>query len=434
MSKPIACSVEPLNNENSNSNVTSGERMNITNPVAPETPITKKALNSASIVLPPLKPHPCDVPGCGKSFKTIGNLKRHKKSHSGERNFFCQYCKKRFIRKEDMIIHERIHTGERPYACTYVECGKRFARSSDLRSHERVHRGEKPFACTFPQCDRRFSRRYELRKHLAKHEATWEKAQHRVLGLVPTRNQVPGNKGNNELPITRHPTEVPSPNPQLPFSNLVPLFNGPQPRRVIQPLAHQLQTVLQPLVQQGQSHPSSSYASSNFTLEPSRNASTETAGVVNNPQHWHNNHHHHPASTPHPIMCPPPPPLYIKHGEHFDLIRDNTLICEFGNKQLQREESVDCRNVDHQPGCGHYLRVRHDNHFDYIMDNSLFCTAPGASALDPGAEPLIELLEEDFSLVVSALSTMNSDIPATNLGRNGDSTNNPNLNGMKRSK
>lgn len=38
-------------------------------------------------------------------------------THDKERKFKCQYCHKRFVRKEEKLRHERSHTNDRKYKC-----------------------------------------------------------------------------------------------------------------------------------------------------------------------------------------------------------------------------------------------------------------------------------------------------------------------------
>jgi len=47
-------------------------------------------------------------------------------------------------------------SGERPFGCDFGTCQKRFARSDELARHMRTHTGEKNFACNY--CDKRFMR------------------------------------------------------------------------------------------------------------------------------------------------------------------------------------------------------------------------------------------------------------------------------------
>src|SRR5277367_5442380 len=65
-----------------------------------------------------------------ESFTRPWLLKRHERSHSGEKPFKCAECGKRFSHKSDLSRHLRIHTGETPYQCRH--CPKKFKASSDL--------------------------------------------------------------------------------------------------------------------------------------------------------------------------------------------------------------------------------------------------------------------------------------------------------------
>ncbi|NWZ30081.1 MAZ protein, partial [Asarcornis scutulata] len=63
---------------------------------------------------------------CGKAFRDVYHLKRHKLSHSDEKPFQCPVCQQRFKRKDRMSYHVRCHEGavHKPYVCSH--CGKSF--------------------------------------------------------------------------------------------------------------------------------------------------------------------------------------------------------------------------------------------------------------------------------------------------------------------
>jgi hypothetical protein len=57
------------------------------------------------------------------------------------RRFVCPVygCARRFKRLEHLKRHGRTHTGERPFNCPIVRCGKKFSRSDNLVQHLRIH-------------------------------------------------------------------------------------------------------------------------------------------------------------------------------------------------------------------------------------------------------------------------------------------------------
>ncbi|KAM6965025.1 zinc finger protein 367 [Aplochiton taeniatus] len=78
----------------------------------------------------------------------------------------CNICNRVFPREKSLQAHKRTHTGERPYLCDYPDCGKAFVQSGQLKTHQRLHTGEKPFVCSEKGCGNRFT---HANRHCSKH-------------------------------------------------------------------------------------------------------------------------------------------------------------------------------------------------------------------------------------------------------------------------
>lgn len=109
------------------------------------------------------KPHACDV--CGKAFSTSSSLNTHRRIHSGEKPHVCKVCGKRFTASSNLYYHRMTHDKEKPHKCTL--CSKSFPTPGDLRSHMYVHNGSWPFKCEI--CHRGFSKQTNLKNHVLLH-------------------------------------------------------------------------------------------------------------------------------------------------------------------------------------------------------------------------------------------------------------------------
>lgn len=77
--------------------------------------------------------------------------------------FKCQYCEQTFATQCTMKRHEKTHTGEKSY--NYHFCDKSFKWNSSWSQHEKIHTSKEPTKYEF--CDKALSDRRSLRHHIA---------------------------------------------------------------------------------------------------------------------------------------------------------------------------------------------------------------------------------------------------------------------------
>ena len=117
------------------------------------------------------KPYSCDFEGCDSKFSQNSDLKSLKRTHTGEKPYSCDFegCDLKFSVNSGLKRHKRTHTGEKPYSCDFEGCYFKCSRNDDLKSHKCTHTGEKPYSCDFDECDSKFSKKCALKRHKRTH-------------------------------------------------------------------------------------------------------------------------------------------------------------------------------------------------------------------------------------------------------------------------
>lgn len=67
------------------------------------------------------------------------------RTHSGEKPYQCEDCRKRFSESGSLVKHMRIHTSEKPYPCGVRD--KRFRDLSTINDHLCRHVAHPEFYC-----------------------------------------------------------------------------------------------------------------------------------------------------------------------------------------------------------------------------------------------------------------------------------------------
>ncbi|XP_059898190.1 zinc finger protein 513a isoform X2 [Gadus macrocephalus] len=79
--------------------------------------------------------HSCHL--CGFSSRYANHVKRHMKTHNGEKPYNCPLCTYASAQLVNLQRHLRIHTGEKPYKCD--RCSFACSSLGNLKRHQRMH-------------------------------------------------------------------------------------------------------------------------------------------------------------------------------------------------------------------------------------------------------------------------------------------------------
>ncbi|KAM5126278.1 zinc finger protein 513 [Mantella aurantiaca] len=138
---------------------------------------------------------------CPFSTHYSSHLKRHMKTHNGEKPFCCPHCHYASSQLVNLKRHLLTHTGEKPFHCQL--CAFSCSSPGNLKRHQKVHTQDKPFTCHL--CPYRCNQSRNLKRHILAHRRGQRREEGREAGSAPTDDV---SAAALALPVTSDDLEV----------------------------------------------------------------------------------------------------------------------------------------------------------------------------------------------------------------------------------